>query len=93
MADIGFIGLGRMGKSMAANLQKKGFSLIVYDIVTAPVGELVKLGAKAAGSVAEVAKQCDMVLTMLPSGIEVEQTLLGADGAIAHAKQIGRAHV
>ena len=87
MADIGFIGLGRMGKSMAANLQKKGFSLIVYDIVTAPVGELVKLGAKAAGSVAEVAKQCDMVLTMLPSGIEVEQTLLGADGAIAHAKR------
>ncbi len=83
----GFIGLGRMGKPMASNLQKKGHGLVVYDIVPGPMKELVALGARAAGSVAEVAKLADIVITMLPSGVEVEQTLFGTDGVIAHAKR------
>ncbi len=82
---IGFIGLGRMGKSMAANLQKKGFALQVTDLNPAAVAELVALGAEAA-SVTDIARNCSIVITMLPSSVEVEHVALDADGIFAHAK-------
>ncbi|MEO8202849.1 MAG: NAD(P)-binding domain-containing protein [Betaproteobacteria bacterium] len=85
-STTGFIGLGRMGRPMASNLQKKGHPLAVYDIVAAPVAELAALGAVAARSIADIAKQADIVITMLPSGVEVEQTLLGPDGVLANAR-------
>ncbi len=66
MESIGFIGLGRMGKSMATNLAKKGFELVVFDIIEAPVKALGALGAKPAASIAELARQCSIVATMLP---------------------------
>ena len=53
---IGFIGLGAMGRGMAANCVKKGFKLVVLDINPQPVAALVALGAKAATSVADVAR-------------------------------------
>mgnify|MGYP003704436837 CR=1 FL=1 len=56
MSKIGFIGLGRMGKGMASNLQKKGFQLVVLDVNPAPVKELVALGATAGQSVAHIAR-------------------------------------
>ena len=83
---IGFIGLGAMGRGMASNCVKKGFKLVVHDIKPEPVATLVKLGAKAASSVAEVAKACSIVVTVLPTGREVAQIVLGADGVLAHAK-------
>jgi 4-hydroxybutyrate dehydrogenase / sulfolactaldehyde 3-reductase len=86
METIGFIGLGRMGKSMATNLAKKGFSLVVFDITDAPVKALTTLGAKAAANIAELAPQCGIIATMLPASKEVEETILGPDGALAHAK-------
>ena len=49
MDRIGFVGLGRMGKGMASNLQKKGFALTVFDLQEAPLLDLEKLGAKRAG--------------------------------------------
>ena len=82
---IGFIGLGRMGKSMAANLQKKGFALQVNDLNQSAVHELVALGAQAA-PVAEMARDCRIIITMLPSTVEVEQIALAADGIFAHAQ-------
>lgn len=82
---IGFIGLGRMGKSMAANLQKKGFALQVNDLNQSAVHELVALGAQAA-PVAEMARDCRIIITMLPSSVEVEQIALAADGIFAHAQ-------
>jgi len=85
MSKIGFIGLGRMGKGMASNLQKKGFQLTVLDVNPKPVAELVALGATAAQSVAHMAKQCTIVITMLPTATEVEQVVLGVDGVLAHA--------
>lgn len=85
MSTIGFIGLGRMGKGMASNLQKKGFELMVLDLNRAAVDALVALGAHAAGSVAELARRCDVVITMLPTSVEVEGVALGADGLFAHA--------
>jgi 4-hydroxybutyrate dehydrogenase/sulfolactaldehyde 3-reductase len=85
MHKIGFIGLGRMGKGMASNLQKKGFQLVVLDINPAPVAELLALGASAADSVAQLAQQCSIVITMLPTALEVEQVVAGPDGVLAHA--------
>ncbi len=85
MDKIGFIGLGRMGKGMAANLRKKGFELMVLDINAAPVAELVASGASDGQSVAKVARECGVVITMLPSAVEVEQVAMGADGIFANA--------
>lgn len=85
MDTIGFIGLGRMGRAMAANLLAKGFALTVLDIDPRPVGELVGLGAKAGTSVAQIARDCTLVITMLPTAVEVEQVALGPDGVFANA--------
>ncbi|MDT8842257.1 NAD(P)-dependent oxidoreductase [Paraburkholderia fungorum] len=85
MEKIGFIGLGRMGKPMAANLRKRGFELVVMDLNRAAVAELVELGARAGESVAQIARDCPIVVTMLPSSVEVEQVALGEDGIFAHA--------
>ena len=86
MADkIGFIGLGRMGKSMAANLVKKGFALKVHDLNQTAVNDLTAMGAEAA-SVADIARDCAIVVTMLPSSVEVEQLTLAADGIFANAR-------
>ncbi|GAB2804165.1 sulfolactaldehyde 3-reductase [Comamonas piscis] len=82
--SIGFIGLGRMGRSMAANLQKKGFSLLVTDLNTQAVEALVALGAESA-TVPDIARRCSIVITMLPSSVEVEQIAQGPDGIFANA--------
>ncbi|HSY89299.1 MAG TPA: NAD(P)-binding domain-containing protein, partial [Verrucomicrobiae bacterium] len=86
MDRIGFIGLGRMGRPMASNLRKKGFDLLVHDVNPEPVKILAQLGAKAAGSAAEVIKGSDIVVTMLPSSVEVEAVALGPDGLLAHGR-------
>ncbi len=86
MTKIGFIGLGRMGRPMASNLQRKGFSLIVYDIAADAVDALVALGASAASDAAQVAAQCEVIFTMLPASADVEATVLGAHGLLAHSR-------
>ncbi len=83
---IGFIGLGAMGRGMAANCVKKGFSLIAHDINPEPVAALVKLGAKAGASAAEVAKACSIVITVLPTGREVDAVVMGAGGILDNLK-------
>ena len=83
---IGFIGLGAMGKGMAANCVKKGFKLVVHDIRPEPVSELAALGAASAGSVQELAPQCSTVITVLPTGREVDEAIMGAEGVLAHAE-------
>lgn len=82
---IGFIGLGRMGRPMASNLRKKGFELVVHDIDRQAVDALVALGAKAGASIADIARQCRIVVTMLPTHLEVEAVGLGPDGIFANA--------
>lgn len=83
---IGFIGLGAMGRGMASNCARKGFKLVVFDIKPEPVTDLVKLGARAAASITDVAKSCSIIITVLPSGREVDQIVMGTDGLFAHAK-------
>lgn len=63
---IGFIGLGIMGKPISRNLLNAGFDLIVYDIDRAAVEIIEKAGAKGAASSEEVARNADVIITMLP---------------------------
>jgi 2-hydroxy-3-oxopropionate reductase len=77
---IGFIGLGIMGKPMAKNLIKAGFSLVVHNRSRAAVDELAKQGAAAANSPREVAAAADVIITMLPNSPDVELVALGSNG-------------
>ena len=83
---IGFIGLGIMGKPMAKNLLKAGHTLVVYDILDAPVQELVLSGATAGSSPRDVASQTGLIITMLPNSPHVKEAVLGKDGVIEGAQ-------
>jgi len=82
---IGFVGLGNMGAPMSANLAKAGFKLTVYDADS----ELARrhaaaIGANAATSLAELGRNCDVVVTMLPTGAIVKKVLLEDGGLSSH---------
>lgn len=81
---IGFLGLGNMGSPMAHNLLKAGHQLTVFDLSEVAVTNLVKAGAKAATSIAELAgNDLDMIITMLPAAPQVKAVYLGEDGLLA----------
>lgn len=86
MSRVGFIGLGRMGRPMASNLQRKGFPLIVFDVNPDPMRHLETLGAHAAAGCGALASASDVVITMLPDPASVEQVLLGPGGVIAQVR-------
>lgn len=78
MADtIGFIGLGRMGGPMAANLARKQMPPVLYDARPEAMAPIEALGGKCARSAAEVAERASLVVTMLPGPPEVEAVVLG----------------
>ncbi len=87
MLKVGYIGLGLMGKSIARNILKAGFPVVVHNRSQAAVDELASEGATRAGSPAEVAAQVDVVFTNLPNSPDVEKVVLGQKGIIesAHA--------
>jgi 3-hydroxyisobutyrate dehydrogenase len=80
--NVGFIGTGTMGQPMVANLIKKGFAVLAYDLVPAALAAAVKLGASAGTSAVEVARRSDLVVTMLPSSSHVEAVYLGPGGIL-----------
>jgi 2-hydroxy-3-oxopropionate reductase len=75
MERIGFIGLGTMGKPMARNLIKAGYSLSVHSRSPAPVEELAREGAQVVTSPSQISGQSDVVITMLPDSPDVELVL------------------
>src|SRR5229473_3204716 len=79
---VGFIGLGMMGKGMAANLQKAGHDLVVHDLSRAAAEPFLAKGAVWANSPKQVAEQTDVVFTSLPVPADVESVALGANGLI-----------
>ena len=87
MKKLGFIGIGIMGKPMAKNLIDAGYPLVVYDINSKAIEEMVDYGAESASSCKEVASQSDIVITMLPNSPEVEKAVLGEDGVIEGVKK------
>jgi 3-hydroxyisobutyrate dehydrogenase-like beta-hydroxyacid dehydrogenase len=82
---IGYIGLGIMGKSIARNILKAGFPLVVHNRSKAAVTELLAEGAVPAGSPAEVAASVEIIFTNLPDSPDVELVALGKEGVIEGA--------
>ena len=76
MLKVGYIGLGLMGKSIAHNLLKAGFPLVVHNRSRSAVDELVSAGARAANTPEEVARQVEVVFTNLPDTPDVEMVVL-----------------
>jgi 2-hydroxy-3-oxopropionate reductase len=79
MSNIGFVGLGIMGKPMALNLIKGGHTLFLHSRSGVPQ-ELTGAGGKACSSPKEVAQQADIIITMVPDTPDVEKVLFGANG-------------
>ncbi len=86
VARIGFIGLGLMGRPMAKRLLAAGHELKVFNRSKAPVEELVRHGAEAAGSPGEAADKSDYTILMLPDSKDVQGVVLGEKGVIYGAK-------
>lgn len=84
--NIGFIGIGTMGKPMALNILRAGYALTVNDVSEQAVQELVQQGAQKAKSPSECARQSDIVITMLPNNAIVKLVLQGENGVLAGAK-------
>lgn len=80
LKKIGFIGLGVMGRSMAFNLLKAGFSLTVYNRTKTLAEDLTAAGARWAGSPAEVMRDCDAAITIVGYPRDVEQVYFGEKG-------------
>jgi 3-hydroxyisobutyrate dehydrogenase len=83
---VGFIGLGMMGKGMAANLQKAGHQLIVHDIRRAAAEPYLANGATWADSPKAVGEQSEVVFTSLPVPADVEAVAIGPNGLIEGMK-------
>ncbi|MGH8763328.1 MAG: 2-hydroxy-3-oxopropionate reductase [Nitrosospira sp.] len=79
--NIGFIGLGIMGKPMAGHLIKGGHALFLHSRSGVPK-ELLEKGGKACSSPAEVAQNADIIITMLPDTPDVERVLFGENGVV-----------
>jgi 2-hydroxy-3-oxopropionate reductase len=86
MLRVGYIGLGLMGKSIARNILKGGFTVVIHNRSRAAVDELVSEGAVAANSPKEVASQVDIIFTNLPDSPDVEKVVLGENGIIEGAR-------
>ena len=84
---VGFIGLGIMGRPLAKHLLKAGFDLMVSDVNPKPVEELVGMGA-GTGTYAEIGAQCEVVITILPTG-GIVQSVLFDEGGIASTIKAG----
>jgi 3-hydroxyisobutyrate dehydrogenase len=86
VAKIGFIGLGNMGLPMAQNLLKAGHGVTGFDLNPKGVDALQAAGGQAESDLQKVVTAAEVVITMLPSGKEVRDVYLAADGVLASAK-------
>jgi 3-hydroxyisobutyrate dehydrogenase-like beta-hydroxyacid dehydrogenase len=90
---VGFIGAGLMGHGAAAHILAGGYELtILAHRNRAPVDDLLARGASEAHTPAEIAARCDVVFTFLPSSVEVEAVVLGAEGLLGTCRA-GMVHV
>lgn len=82
---IGFVGLGIMGKPMVINLMKAGYEVVAYDIKQENVEYVTERGAEKAESGKEVAKKCNVIITMVPNSPHVKAAVLGPNGILEGA--------
>ena len=80
MTELGFIGLGIMGKPMASHLVKAGHTVHVCDLVEESVKHLCSLGGKACSCCREIAQKSDIIFIMVPDTPDVEAALFGTEG-------------
>ncbi|RRR71656.1 MAG: NAD(P)-dependent oxidoreductase [Candidatus Viridilinea halotolerans] len=85
---VGFIGLGIMGRSMAANLLKAGFALTVWNRTAERATDLVAAGARLASNPTALAAECGTIISCVSDTLDVRQVLLGEQGVI-HGAQAG----
>lgn len=83
---VGFIGIGVMGKSMAANLMKAGYPLAVYNRTGTKAASLVEQGAALKNTPQEIAQSASVIITMLGYPQDVETVYFGANGLLQHAQ-------
>jgi 3-hydroxyisobutyrate dehydrogenase len=88
MTRVGFVGLGTMGASMAANIARAGFPLTVWNRTPGRAGSLLELGATESATPGELAARVDVVVTCVPDTPDVEGVLFGTDG-VAQGIQTG----
>ncbi|MBB3046126.1 3-hydroxyisobutyrate dehydrogenase [Litorivivens lipolytica] len=90
MIQVGYIGLGNIGKPMCSTLIKNGASrdiaVTVYDVMPDPVAEMVELGATKANSVREIVERCDLVGVCVRDDNDVDSILYGDQGMLEHAR-------
>ena len=86
---VGFIGLGNLGRHLAARVLEAGFPLCVHDLDAAAVASLVSAGASAADSPRAVAEASDCVITCLPSPAAVQAVVAGAGGVLEGLREGG----
>jgi 3-hydroxyisobutyrate dehydrogenase-like beta-hydroxyacid dehydrogenase len=79
---VGFVGLGRMGKPIAANILAAGFDLMVFDLRDEPIGELARLGAKRARNLRELSDHAEIVAVAVVDDSQVEEVVLGGSGLL-----------
>ncbi|MFS0749044.1 NAD(P)-dependent oxidoreductase [Oceanobacillus sp. 1P07AA] len=84
---IGFIGTGVMGKSMAKNLINAGYTLRIFTRTKSKADDLLNIGAKWDKDIPTLAKQCDVIITMVGYPSDVEKVYLGDHGLIKHSKE------
>lgn len=90
MTQVGYIGLGNIGKPMCATLIKNGvksdIQVTVYDVMPAPVAEMVALGAQPAANVGELAQRCELMSVCVRDDNDVDSILYGDDGIFAKSR-------
>lgn len=86
---IAFIGLGIMGAPMARNLLKAGYDVTAYNRDSRKAADFAKDGGKAAGSIAEAARNADVVITMVPASPQVEEVVLDEGGVLDNLREGG----
>jgi 3-hydroxyisobutyrate dehydrogenase len=87
LTKIGFIGLGLMGRNMAINLIRAGYSMTVWNRTKSKMSELVQIGAKPADCPKDVAENSDVVITMVSDSPDVEAVIMGDRGIIEGAHE------
>ena len=83
MSSVGFIGLGNVGSKLAGTVVRSGTSTMVLDLDPNAMAQLVAAGAKPAQSPADLARNCDIVITCLPSPAVVAEVMESTDGELA----------
>jgi 3-hydroxyisobutyrate dehydrogenase-like beta-hydroxyacid dehydrogenase len=84
---VGFVGLGRMGKPIAANILAAGFDLMVFDLQDEPMGELARLGAKRARSLQDLSEYSEVVGLAVVDDSQVEEVLMSDSGLLQNGRR------